>query len=147
MYRLALTITLNSRALSRARSMVRRNDDACPGSDPWCAVMPDLISLPCEILFCFVFNRACPVQCYYVAATNSEVCEERLDMVSRHVPMESEEPLDPASIRFPRPRGVVLGKARFVDLFKEPHGCRMACEDSNVNIWKYERWQRRCSWD
>jgi len=25
------------------------------------AVMPDLISLPCEILFCFVFNRACPV--------------------------------------------------------------------------------------
>jgi len=24
-------------------------------------VMPDLISLPCEILFCFVFNRACPV--------------------------------------------------------------------------------------
>ncbi len=23
--------------------------------------MPDLISLPCEILFCFVFNRACPV--------------------------------------------------------------------------------------
>ena len=24
-------------------------------------VMPDLISLPCEILFCVVFNRACPV--------------------------------------------------------------------------------------
>ncbi len=24
-------------------------------------VMPDSISLPCEILFCFVFNRACPV--------------------------------------------------------------------------------------
>ncbi len=24
-------------------------------------VMPDLISLPCEILFCFVFNRAFPV--------------------------------------------------------------------------------------
>jgi len=23
--------------------------------------MPDLISLPCEILFCVVFNRACPV--------------------------------------------------------------------------------------
>ena len=32
-----------------------------PDPDPGYTVMPDLISLPCEILFCFVFNRACPV--------------------------------------------------------------------------------------
>jgi len=37
-----------------------------PDPDPGCAgmtvdtVMPDLISLSCEILFCFVLNRACP---------------------------------------------------------------------------------------
>ncbi len=30
-------------------------------SNVFTLVMPDLISLPCEILFCFVFNRACPV--------------------------------------------------------------------------------------
>ncbi len=76
-------------------------------------------------------------------ATNGEVCEKRLDMLSRHVqrmnpfpsriPMESEEPLDPAHVGFLRPRGVVLGQARFVDLIEQLHGCRMTCADTNVN--------------
>jgi len=27
------------------------------------------------------------------------------------------------------------------------HGCRMACEDCSVNIWEYEKGQRRREWD
>lgn len=50
----------------------------------------------------------------------------------RCVPMESEEPLNPSPIGLLRPRGVVLGQASFVDLIHQPHGSRMACEDSNA---------------
>jgi len=57
--------------------------------------------------------------------------------------MEAHEPLDPAGVCSLCPGGVVLGLTRLTDLSYEIHGSRMACEDSNVDIWEYERWQRR----
>jgi len=43
------------------RSKRRHEKGDTPAAMTMHSVMPDLISLPCEILFCFVFNRACPV--------------------------------------------------------------------------------------
>ena len=62
-----------------------------------------------------------------------------MDLYLRLAVVESEEPLDPPRIGFLRSRGVVLGQARLTDLIGQLHGSRMACEDSNVNIWEYER--------
>jgi len=53
--------------------------------------------------------------------------------------MEAHEPLDPAGVCSLCPGGVVLGLTRLTDLSYELHGGRMACDDSNVDIWKQER--------
>jgi len=59
-----------------------------------------------------------------------------MDLDLRLVVVKAKEPLDPARIGFLRPRGVVLGQARLMDLIGQLHGSRM---DSNVNIWEYEK--------
>jgi len=37
-------------------------------------------------------------------------------------------------VGFLRSWGVVLGQARLMDLIEQRHGCRMACENTNVNM-------------
>ena len=53
--------------------------------------------------------------------------------------MEAQEPRDPPRVGFLCPRGVVLGQACLLDLIHQLHSSRMTCEDSNVNIWEYEK--------
>jgi len=53
---------------------------------------------------------------------------------SRRIPMESEELLDPPRVGFLRPLRVVLGQARLLDLIENSHGCRMTCNDTDVNM-------------
>jgi len=54
------------------------------------------------------------------------------------VVMEAQEPLDPARVDLFRSWGVMLCSAGPMDLLEQFHDCRMACEDTNVNMrrWK-----------
>ena len=53
--------------------------------------------------------------------------------------VKAKGPFDPTRVGSLFPGGVVLCLTRLTDLSYELHGGRMACDDSNVDIWKQER--------